>query len=305
MNGNTMELDKLLSDMRKSYSLEDAKDLTGELDIEALRIELEKAEQVEPDLEESMQAQMSMFERENSEETTFEKEKEENNDESVDTAQQITASKNDTKQEESGDRESDEEDNPGESRIAVWLKKRKNVNGDAAVPDYVAIVHDVTWLLIAVCVLFAFAFRLVGVKGESMEPTLYNGDRLILMCEFLSENYKQGDIVVIVSEKFDVNTPLVKRVIATEGQTIDINFNTGVVTVDGEELNEPYIAEATNRDPGGFEYPVKVPAGCVFVMGDNRNHSTDSRNENVGFVDKDDIVGRVLLRLWPMKRIGK
>ena len=94
-----------------------------------------------------------------------------------------------------------------------------------------------------------------------------------------------------------------KRVIAVEGQTVDIDFDRGIVYVDGEPLDEPYIAEATTEEQD-FIGPIKVDEGCVFVMGDNRNHSTDSRTETIGCVDKRCIMGKVYFTLYPLKNFG-
>lgn len=133
-----------------------------------------------------------------------------------------------------------------------------------------------------------------------MEPTLLGGDRLIV--SHLFRQPKRGDIVVIVQPESE--TPaIIKRVIAVEGQTVDIRFDTGDVWVDGQLLKEPYINEPTHmkRD---VDFPVTVPDGCVFVMGDNRNHSLDSRDSGVGMVDKRYILGRAVFRLFPLKKIG-
>ena len=152
------------------------------------------------------------------------------------------------------------------------------------------------------CVLiFVFLFRTVGVVGPSMEQTLHQGDRLIISGLFYTPKY--GDIVVLRKDTFK-NDPIIKRVIATEGQTIDIDFDRGVVYVDGISLEEPYInALTTLRED--FQGPVTVPDGCVFVMGDNRNRSTDSRTSSIGCVDVRYIIGRVILRLAPFNQFGR
>ena len=164
--------------------------------------------------------------------------------------------------------------------------------------------HDFVWILSFVTVLFVFAIRLVGVDGSSMYPTLYDHDYLLLASNVIDSNYKSGDIVVLSKSIPEVpqldQTPIVKRVIATEGQTIDIDFSTGRVSVDGEMLNEPYIYQPTYRNyEYGLTYPATVPEGCVFVMGDNRNNSTDSRYAPIGMVDTRYIMGTVLFRIFP------
>jgi len=150
-----------------------------------------------------------------------------------------------------------------------------------------------------ICGIFIFVFigRTIGVDGRSMLQTLHNNDRVIMSNLFYSP--KKGDIVVFQSpsESFG-GTPLVKRVIAVAGQTIDINFNTGDVIVDGIVQIEPYINEITHNRLN-FSGPVTVPDGYIFVMGDNRNSSSDSRDSRVGLVDTRNILGRVLLIAIP------
>lgn len=145
--------------------------------------------------------------------------------------------------------------------------------------------------------IFVFVGRIIGVDGTSMLQTLQDQDKVIMSNLFFTPSY--GDIVVIKTEAFG-DTPIVKRVIATAGQQIDIDFSTGKVTVDGKELQEPYINDLTRRREN-FQGPVTVPEGKIFVMGDNRNASTDSRSSYVGMVDTRQILGKVLLVLIPGK----
>ena len=154
--------------------------------------------------------------------------------------------------------------------------------------------------LVACILIFVFFGRTVGVVGPSMEQTLIEGDRLIISRLFYTPKY--GDIVVLRKDAFK-DEPIIKRVIATEGQTVSIDFDKGIVFVDGETLTEPYINTPTNLRED-FTEPVTVPEGCVFVMGDNRNHSTDSRTEVIGCVDTRYILGKALFRLTPLERIG-
>ena len=154
---------------------------------------------------------------------------------------------------------------------------------------------------IITCILmFLFLFRVVNVEGSSMVPTLHESDKIVI--SRLAGNYKYGDIVVLTKTAFS-DESIVKRVIATEGQTIDIDFAEGTVTVDGKVLDEPYIAEKTRRELD-FRGPVTVPEGCIFCMGDNRNQSTDSRRSTIGMIDTRCVLGRVVLRLWPFSKIG-
>ncbi len=154
----------------------------------------------------------------------------------------------------------------------------------------------------AVLIIFTLLFRPATVNGQSMEPTLQDGDSLIISKVFYEP--KQGDVVVIPHPNMDEGEPaLIKRVIALEGQVVDIDPITGDVSVDGEILDEPYIAEPI-EDLYDFEGPLKVPAGEVFVLGDNRNHSADSRVAQYGTFDEDYILGRCVLRIAPFDKIG-
>ncbi len=166
-------------------------------------------------------------------------------------------------------------------------------------------IHDLVYVLAAVTLIFVFVIRLVGVNGISMEPTLKNADYLALLSNVFYTNPQQGDVVVATVPYFEERGegPIVKRVIATEGQTVDIDFRAGTVTVDGEILEEVYIAEPTYEDFSGMmsemEYPLVVEEDHLFLMGDNRNHSTDSRYAPVGQVAKEDILGKVLFLVFP------
>lgn len=154
--------------------------------------------------------------------------------------------------------------------------------------------------LIVCVVAFVFFVRIVDVNGSSMHPTLENGDKMIVTDVFYTP--EQGDIVVFRKEEY-ADYALVKRVIATEGQTVEIDFDRHIVYVDGNRLDEPYIAEPTANkiDFTGIQV---VPEGCVFVMGDNRNDSTDSRDERIGMVDTRNIIGKVVFVAFPFDHIG-
>ena len=164
-------------------------------------------------------------------------------------------------------------------------------------------IQCVVIALICCVLIFVFIARVIDVVGHSMVPTLQDGDKVIITR--LAGDYERGDIVVLRKETFR-EEPIVKRIIAVEGQTIDIDFVSGIVYVDGEALDEPYVNELT-YDPEDFESyekPVVVPEGCVFVMGDNRNNSTDSRRETIGFVDERYIMGKVIFRILPLSKVG-
>ena len=154
--------------------------------------------------------------------------------------------------------------------------------------------------LIAAILIFTFVARTITVVGSSMVPTLEEGNLLLVSRLFYEPKY--GDIVVLRKESF-MSDPIVKRVIATEGQTVDIDFQEGIVYIDGIALDEPYVNSLTN-EPESFTEPVTVPDGHVFVMGDNRNRSTDSRDARVGCVDERYIIGRALLRIAPLNKFG-
>ena len=172
------------------------------------------------------------------------------------------------------------------------IKKRKMKERRGEIFDWVQSL--VVALLVCVLV-FTFAVRIVNVSGTSMLDTLRNNDRIVVSNLFYTP--KQGDIVVLRKTTFS-DEPIVKRVIAKGGQTVDIDFEKGVVYVDGKALDEPYILEPTRRRID-FEDETLVPDGCVFVMGDNRNGSTDSRDLRIGCVDERLIIGRALFLLIP------
>lgn len=160
----------------------------------------------------------------------------------------------------------------------------------------------IAFSLVAVVLVFTFVFRIVGVDGDSMQNTLYEDDRLVITHLFYKP--KAGDIVII-TQPTEVHMPLVKRIVAVGGQTVDIDPERGLVYVDGTVIEEPYIKEPTYRIPSPpMEFPVTVPEGKVFVMGDNRNHSIDSRSTDVGMIDERYILGKAVFRIYPFERIG-
>lgn len=172
-------------------------------------------------------------------------------------------------------------------------EKKQRENGRELYEWVQALVCSV----LAVVILFTFVIRLIGVDGRSMVPTLQDGDRLLVLNSMLYDDYKYGDIVVLRKDTF-LKDPIVKRVIATEGQTVDIDFSTGSVYVDGALLKEDYINELTFLEEG-TEFPLTVPENSVFVMGDNRNHSSDSRDSRLGTVDERYVIGKAVFLAFP------
>lgn len=156
-------------------------------------------------------------------------------------------------------------------------------------------LHDLTYLLCAILVVFLLLFRVVIVSGTSMNNTLLDGDYILLLNNVFYKNPKQGDIIVASKEAFNSGEPIIKRVIATEGQTVHIDGANQKVYVDGKLLNEPYIATPTIN----HNFTVTVDKGCVFVMGDNRMNSKDSRSSEIGQIDKREILGKALFIMWP------
>ena len=159
-------------------------------------------------------------------------------------------------------------------------------------------------VLIFFVVVFTFFVRLIGVDGTSMYPTLE--DRSIMLVSNWSYEPEKGDIVVLRKEGFYRDQPIVKRIIAVGGDKVGIDPVTGDVLVNGAVLDEPYIAEKINtlEKMGDMVYPQTVPEGSVFVMGDNRNYSTDSRWSQLGMVDERYILGHVLRVVYPLDRFG-
>lgn len=168
----------------------------------------------------------------------------------------------------------------------------------------------------AAMLVLIFVFRMSVVVGESMEPTLCENDRLILFQLGYEPQY--GDIVAIRADNIpnkhtgEMGELIIKRVIGLEGDIIDIDTATGIVYRNGEALDEPYIAEAIDiANMGNIVYPITVDEDCIFVLGDNRNHSLDSRIADngyteafVGCINEDFVLGKAVLRIWPLDRFG-
>ena len=180
----------------------------------------------------------------------------------------------------------------------AFLKKNQHTEkneGNGSVLEY---LHDVVYILALILVVFTFCMRVVIVSGSSMFNTLVDGDYLLLINRPLCGELEQGDIVVASMERFKDGEPIVKRVVATEGQTVDIDFRAGIVYVDGVALEEEYIYTPTHLAEG-MEFPLVVEEGCLFLMGDNRGDSRDSRAPEIGLVDEREILGRAVFLLMP------
>lgn len=193
----------------------------------------------------------------------------------------------------------------------LLLKEKKPVSKDLF--DW---IDTIVIALISVVIIFTFFFRIATIVGPSMQNTLYSGERVIISNLFYEPKY--GDIVVVsrntdnsVGENASGREPIIKRVIATEGQYVDIDFETGKVYVGPDlsnmtELNEPYTKTPTNLRYD-LEFPLYVEEGHIFVLGDNRNDSIDSRSSSIGnggLIDKRYILGKAVYRIWPFDTIG-
>lgn len=170
--------------------------------------------------------------------------------------------------------------------------------------DWLGDIYELVEMLgivsVTIMLVFAFAFRLNIVDGHSMDTTLAHGQYLLVSDLFYEPT--AGDIVIVHKINADpYDKPIVKRVIATEGQTVDIDFTTWTLTVDGEIIDEPY--RYLSNDPlltSDWDFPVTVGENEIFVMGDNRNNSADSRTEEIGLIDERCVVGKAYVRLFPM-----
>ena len=183
-----------------------------------------------------------------------------------------------------------------ETQNTTTAQEPKPVRGQGVLEWYEALISAALVLVLV----FTFFFRIIQVDGSSMVPTRVKGDKLIVWGAGYTH---QRGVVVIVDSYTSYGKPLVKRVIAKGGDTISIDYDAGTVEVNGELLQEDYIAAPTHL---GYdvEFPYTVPEGTVFVMGDNRNESLDSRSSYVGCIDERDILGKVLLCFLPVSDFG-
>ena len=164
-------------------------------------------------------------------------------------------------------------------------------------------MKDLFYVLAIFMVIYMLLFRVVVVIGSSMYPTLHHGDRLLLISSTFYKEPQQGDIIVASKESFANGECIVKRVIATEGQVVDIDFQNGIVYVDGVALEEDYIYTKTTLFEGET-FPVTVEEGHVFVLGDNRDNSKDSRNPQIGQIDLREILGKAIFLMSSEDKSG-
>jgi len=186
--------------------------------------------------------------------------------------------------------------------LAVETARKPGQNFHAWALDW---IETIVMAFAIVTVVFTFAARVVTVDGASMEPNYYDGDRVLVTS--LAGEAKQGDVVIIVHA---LDETLIKRVVATEGQVVDFDKDLGELMVDGQLVKgDVYgtrngITFVNEHSADSMAFPQTVPEGCVFVLGDHRDDSTDSRKISVGMVDRRNILGRVVFNLFPLSKIG-
>ena len=188
--------------------------------------------------------------------------------------------------------------------------------GEAFRQDLLDWLQLISVVLVVIVGVFTFVVAIVGVSGSSMYPTLHDGDMMLV--RRIAYSPEQGDVIVLRKDGTFDDRALVKRVIAVGGQTVYIDYDANTITVDGMIIEEPYLNREYDRDYGddvmsddryeldpayiGQEFT--VPDGCVFVCGDNRNHSSDSRSVELGMVDERYVIGEVMIVFFPFSHIG-
>ena len=195
---------------------------------------------------------------------------------------------------------------PKTSSAGRYLKESKDKKEEQLTwqQNLMLYVHDLIYVMATVTLIFLLVFRIIVVSGSSMKQTLIDGDYLLLLSNVFYREPQRGDVVVICKKSFDDGKSIVKRVIATEGQTVDIDFEAAVVYVDGVALEEPYINSPTNINEG-TQFPLTVEEGCIFVLGDNRGVSRDSRDPAIGQIDKREVLGKALFLAFPGTDFGE
>ena len=183
-----------------------------------------------------------------------------------------------------------------EPDVNAETEKKQNV-----AKSVLSAMHDLSYLLAVVLVLLLLVFRIVVVSGSSMKDTLINGDYIFLLNNIFCGDYETGDVIVASKESFKDGEPIIKRVIATEGQTVTVEKASGKVYVDGKLLDEPYLNPQYIQNNFESVQEFVVEPGCLFVMGDNRNSSLDSRSERIGQIDTRQILGKAIMLFAPGK----
>ena len=177
-------------------------------------------------------------------------------------------------------------------------KKKETEESYSWKKSVVLYLHDLIYMLAVIIIVLLLLFRVVIVSGPSMYDTLWDGDWLLVLSSVFYQEPEYGDIIVASQDSFNDGEPIIKRVIATEGQKVDIDFDAGIVYVDGTALEEDYTYTPTNIQEG-MSFPLVVEEGCIFVMGDNRNSSKDSRNPEIGLIDKREVLGKAVFLVYP------
>jgi len=190
------------------------------------------------------------------------------------------------------------------SEIDTMQKDQKTTRSKKKENFFLSNLHDVVFLVAGILLVFSLLFRVVIVSGPSMNNTLIHGDWLLLLSNVFYSDIEQGDVIVASKESFENGKPIIKRVIATEGQTVNIDFDAGIVYVDDVALDEPYALTPTTLYEG-VNFPLTVDEGCIFVLGDNRNGSKDSRSTEIGLIDTREVLGKALILVFPGNNDGK
>ena len=183
-------------------------------------------------------------------------------------------------------------------------QQERNLNEPQGRKAVLSYLHDLVYLVAGVMLLFSLCFRVVVVSGPSMNNTLVDGDWLLLLSNVFYRTPQNGDVIVATKDTFDNGAPIIKRVIAQEGQTVDIDFLEGIVYVDGVALDEPYALTPTTLEEG-MEFPLTVDEGCIFVLGDNRDNSKDSRSLEIGLIDQREVLGKAIFLFLPGDNKGR
>ena len=182
--------------------------------------------------------------------------------------------------------------------MAPRMKKNKEQEAESLTSVVLQYLHDMIFMLAVIMVVFLLFFRMVVVSGPSMFATLWDGDWLLVLSNVFYQEPEKGDIIIASKQSYNAGEPIVKRVIATEGQKVDIDFEAGIVYVNDVALEENYTYTPTNVEEG-MAFPLIVSEGCVFAMGDNRNRSRDSRYPDIGLIDKREILGKAVFLIYP------